>query len=324
MEATLPEGLMSVSLLRHQEIALAWMPDKESSGLCLGGILADDQGLGKTVSTIALIQMQKTLEAKSILGDLSNTRTKTLNSNDDDGSDDANQIMQSDTPKGFDKMRPAAGTLIVCPASVLRQWAWELDEKVSDDAKLSVLVYHGSSRTKDPVALVKYDIVVTTYAIVTNEGPKQPLTEYDDEQKGVQRHGFSSAFSIEKKAKKVANKKLKKGKKEIDLSASDSNCGTLARVKWSRIVLDESQTIKNHKTRVARACFSLRAERRWCLSGTPIQNSVDELFSYFRFLKYDPYDKYKTFVSSIKALISQNSVKGYKKLQGVLRNIMLH
>ncbi|KAK4395991.1 Helicase-like transcription factor CHR28 [Sesamum angolense] len=128
---------------------------------------------------------------------------------------------------------------------------------------------------------------------------------------------------MEKKQKKSANKKSKKGKKEIDMSAFDSNSGTLARVKWSRVVLDESQTIKNHRTQVARACCSLRAKRRWCLSGTPIQNSVDELFSYFRFLRYDPYDKYKTFGSSIKALISRDSVKGYKKLQVVLRNIML-
>ncbi|KAL0450881.1 UNVERIFIED_CONTAM: Helicase-like transcription factor CHR28 [Sesamum latifolium] len=43
VEATLPDGLLSVSLLRHQKIALAWMLSKESSGLCLGGILADDQ-----------------------------------------------------------------------------------------------------------------------------------------------------------------------------------------------------------------------------------------------------------------------------------------
>ncbi|PIN05671.1 Helicase-like transcription factor HLTF/DNA helicase RAD5, DEAD-box superfamily [Handroanthus impetiginosus] len=341
VEATLPDGLLSVSLLRHQKIALAWMLSKESSGLCLGGILADDQGLGKTVSMIALIQMQRALEAKSKAKDLSTTRTEALNLDDDDGGGgcialyDANQIKESDdftilpqasnTIKGFHSRRPTAGTLIVCPASVLRQWARELDEKVTDEAKLSVLIYHGGNRTKDPAALAKYDAVLTTYSIVTNEVPKQPLVEEDDdEQKDGERYGLSSAFSMEKKRKKSsANKKSKKGKNEIDMPAFDSSSGTLAKVKWSRVVLDESQTIKNHRTQVARACCSLRAKRRWCLSGTPIQNSVDELFSYFRFLRYDPYDKYKTFGSSIKALISRDSVKGYKKLQVVLRNIML-
>ncbi|KAL6520832.1 hypothetical protein OROGR_017401 [Orobanche gracilis] len=338
IEADLPEGLLSVSLLRHQKIALAWMLSKESSGLCLGGILADDQGLGKTVSMIALMQMQKLREANSKHNETCNDTTEALNLDDDDDdgssgcvaldvkdSDDFKIIPQaSKTVKGFISKRPTAGTLIVCPASVLRQWARELDEKITRKAKLSVLIYHGGNRTKDAAALAKYDAVLTTYAIVTNEVPKQPLAEEDDdERKDGDRCGLSSAFSMEKKRKKSsANKKSKKGKKNIDMSAFDSG-GTLARVKWSRVVLDESQTIKNHRTQVARACCSLRAKRRWCLSGTPIQNSVEELFSYFRFLRYAPYDTYKIFGVSLKSPILKDSSKGYKKLQVVLRNIML-
>ncbi|KAL3615824.1 hypothetical protein CASFOL_040118 [Castilleja foliolosa] len=323
VQANLPEGLLTVSLLRHQKIALAWMLSKESSGLCLGGILADDQGLGKTISTIALIQMQKVRESKS-KDSSNNTKTEALNLDDDDNGF-VSLVDASNTTKGFQSRRPTAGTLIVCPASVLRQWDRELDEKVTREAKLSVLIYHGGNRTKDPAALAKYDAVLTTYAIVTNEVPKQPLVdEDDDEQRDGDRYGLSSAFSMDKKRKKVsANKKSKKGKKEIDMSVFDSDSGTLARVKWSRVVLDESQTIKNHRTQVARACCSLRAKRRWCLSGTPIQNSVDELYSYFRFLRYDPYDKFKTFGSSIKAPILRDSTNGYRKLQVVLRNIML-
>ncbi|XP_073138962.1 helicase-like transcription factor CHR28 isoform X2 [Henckelia pumila] len=335
--AELPDGILSVSLLRHQKIALAWMLKKESSGLCLGGILADDQGLGKTVSMIALIHAQRIKEGKAKPEDSCNTQAEALNLDDDDetrdlAADETKQAKDSEeftilpqtsnTIKGFHCKRPTAGTLIVCPASVLRQWARELHEKVTDKAKLSVLIYHGGNRTKSPASLAKYDAVLTTYAIVSNEVPKQPAFEEDDNDGDV--YGLSSTFSMAKKRKKLsANKKSKKGKKEINISAFDSDCGTLAKVKWSRVILDESQTIKNHRTQVARACCSLRAKRRWCLSGTPIQNSIDELFSYFRFLRYDPYDKYKTFVSSIKALISRDSAKGYKKLQVVLRNIML-
>ncbi|KZV41094.1 hypothetical protein F511_14070 [Dorcoceras hygrometricum] len=339
-EANLPDGILSVSLLRHQKIALAWMLKKESSGLCLGGILADDQGLGKTVSMIALIHKQRLLEGKSKPADSCITKTEALNLDDDDetrdlAADETKQAKESEeftilpqtsnTIKEFHCRRPTAGTLIVCPASVLRQWAGELDDKVTDKAKLSVLIYHGGSRTKSPAALAKYDAVLTTYAIVSNEVPKQPLVEEDnDEPKDGDIYGLSSTFSMGTKRKKLsANKRSKKGKKDINISAFDTHCGTLAKVKWSRVILDESQTIKNHRTQVARACCSLRAKRRWCLSGTPIQNSIDELFSYFRFLRYYPYDKYKTFISSIKALISRDSAKGYKKLQVVLTNIML-
>lgn len=49
-----------------------------------------------------------------------------------------------------------------------------------------------------------------------------------------------------------------------------------------RVVLDEAQSIKNAATLAAHAAWSLHARHRWCLSGTPIQNSVDDLFSYFK------------------------------------------
>ncbi|KAK6282168.1 hypothetical protein POUND7_015993 [Theobroma cacao] len=342
VEATLPDGLLSVPLLRHQKIALHWMLHRETrSGYCLGGILADDQGLGKTISMIALIQMQKFLESKSKSEDLGNHKTVALNLDDDDDngnggsdkvkhsgeSDDTKSIPEVSTSTGsFSRQRPPAGTLVVCPASVLRQWARELDDKVAEESKLSVLIYHGGSRTKDPAELAKYDVVLTTYSIITNEVPKQAIVDDDEtDEKNGEKYGLSSEFSINKKRKQTSNvgKKGKKGRKGIDGSAIDSSAGALARVAWFRVILDEAQTIKNHRTQVARACCSLRAKRRWCLSGTPIQNAIDDLYSYFRFLKHDPYYVYKAFCNGIKIPISRDSVKGYKKLQAVLKTVML-
>ncbi|KAI3902072.1 hypothetical protein MKW98_013746 [Papaver atlanticum] len=341
-EATLPDGILTVPLLKHQKIGLAWMFQKETNSLqCLGGILADDQGLGKTVSMIALIQMQKHLQSKSGAEEVQTVPTEALNLDDDDegvvselekvkdipDSDEVKKVPDVGTSvSSFQSGRPAAGTLVVCPASILRQWARELEDKVTESARLSVLIYHGGNRTRDPVELAKYDVVLTTYAIVTNEVPKQPLADDDDEDgKSGEKYGISSEFSGSKKRKNTANagKKGKKGKKGINGLGFDSNSGTLARVRWFRVILDEAQTIKNHRTQVARACSGLRAKRRWCLSGTPIQNSIDDLFSYFRFLKYDPYSVYKSFVTSIKFPISRNSSNGYKKLQAVLKTIML-
>ncbi|CAN4123761.1 unnamed protein product [Withania somnifera] len=306
VEARLPEGLLSVSLLRHQRIALAWMLQKETGSVhCSGGILADDQGLGKTISMIALIQMQRSAQDKSKAKDLDAIKAEALNLDDDDenvapASQETNHCGEIDgvevipdartSIKGFRRRRPAAGTLVVCPASVLRQWARELDEKVTDDACLSILVYHGGSRTKKPAELAKYDVVLTTYAIVTNEVPKQALVEEDeDDQKNGDRFGISSDFSSSKKRKKPSlNKRGKKGRTGFDADDFDPNCGTLAKVSWFRVILDEAQTIKNHRTQVARACCSLRAKR-----------------------------------SQIKFPIAINSINGYKKLQAILRAIML-
>jgi SNF2 family DNA or RNA helicase len=52
------------------------------------------------------------------------------------------------------------------------------------------------------------------------------------------------------------------------------------------VVLDEAQSIKNPRTLVAHAAWGLHADHRWCLSGTPIQNTIDDLYSYFKFLRY--------------------------------------
>lgn len=306
----------------------------------LNFIILCKQGLGKTISTIALILMQRPLQSKWKTDDICNHKAEALNLDDDDDnggidveklkkdeeSDDIKPVTEpSSSTRAPSRKRPAAGTLVVCPASVLRQWARELDEKVGDE-KLSVLIFHGGSRTKDPIELAKFDVVLTTYSLVTNEVPKQPLVEDDDiDEKDGEMFGLSSEFSAGKKRKKLYNgsKKSKKGRKGIDSSSVDCGSGALAKVGWFRVILDEAQTIKNHRTQMARACCSLRAKRRWCLSGTPIQNTIDDLYSYFRFLKYDPYAVYKSFYHTIKVQISRNSIQGYKKLQAILRAIML-
>jgi SNF2 family DNA or RNA helicase len=55
-------------------------------------------------------------------------------------------------------------------------------------------------------------------------------------------------------------------------------------VPWSGIILDEAQNIKNPETRQSRALRSLTADYRIALTGTPVENSVSELWSIMDFL----------------------------------------
>ncbi|XP_057471923.1 helicase-like transcription factor CHR28 [Actinidia eriantha] len=334
-EASPPDGVLTVPLLRHQRIALSWMVQKEKSSLhCSGGILADDQGLGKTISTIALILKERAPSSRALPDNLKLNETETLNLDEDDDCvsvqdvESCQVLPNGSTIKRRDtsvqaKGRPAAGTLVVCPTSVLRQWAEELHNKVTSRANLSVLVYHGSNRTKDPCELTKYDVVITTYSIVSMEVPKQPLVDKDDDETERQEAHVAPPMGLSSSRKRKYPPTSKRSAKDKEGMDIESAARPLARVGWFRVVLDEAQSIKNHRTQVARACWGLRAKRRWCLSGTPIQNAVDDLYSYFRFLRYDPFAVYKSFCSMIKVPINRNSTNGYKKLQAVLKTIML-
>ncbi|KAL0407358.1 UNVERIFIED_CONTAM: Helicase-like transcription factor CHR28 [Sesamum latifolium] len=337
-EATPPDGVLSVPLLKHQRIALSWMVNKETrSACCSGGILADDQGLGKTISTIALILKERSPQSKTPKTNERQSETETLNlDEDDDGALETYhhgaepcQVNGSPTSGGKASLqakgRPSGGTLIVCPTSVLRQWSEELHNKVTSEADLSVLVYYGSNRTKDPLELAKYDVVVTTYAIVSMEVPKQPVVDDNDDQIGSPLKEFSSCRK-RKLLETMSDKKSsesKKTRKGINNELLENMSGPLAKVGWFRVVLDEAQSIKNHRTQVARACWGLRAKRRWCLSGTPIQNAIDDLYSYFRFLRHEPYAVFRTFCEQLKVPIHRSPKNGYKKLQAVLKTIML-
>lgn len=48
------------------------------------------------------------------------------------------------------------------------------------------------------------------------------------------------------------------------------------------LILDEAQYVKNYKTKTSQAVRTIRAERRFALSGTPIENSLDELWAIFQ------------------------------------------
>lgn len=72
-----------------------------------------------------------------------------------------------------------------------------------------------------------------------------------------------------------------------DLSGSP-----LHTITWSRVILDEAHRIKGRVNSTAVAAYALKAEKRWCLTGTPLQNRVGELYSLVRFVRLRPYAFY--------------------------------
>ena len=76
---------------------------------------------------------------------------------------------------------------------------------------------------------------------------------------------------------------------EEEMDFSDS---LLHSIEWDRVVLDEAHKIKARTTNTAKCIYALRSEKKWCLTGTPLQNRVGELYSLVRFLRMDPHAYY--------------------------------
>lgn len=60
---------------------------------------------------------------------------------------------------------------------------------------------------------------------------------------------------------------------------------------WDTVVLDEAAKIKNRDSGIARACKLLPRKKRWALTGTPLENHLDDVLSILEFLCGEPRDR---------------------------------
>ncbi|KAI5292455.1 hypothetical protein KEM52_006345 [Ascosphaera acerosa] len=92
---------------------------------------------------------------------------------------------------------------------------------------------------------------------------------------------------------------------------------------WYRIILDEAHTIKNRNAKATKAACALAAEYRWCLTGTPMQNNLEELQSLIHFLRIKPYEDLATFKEQItKPLNNGRGGLAIRRLQVILKAFM--
>ncbi|KAI0968626.1 SNF2 family N-terminal domain-containing protein [Xylaria arbuscula] len=97
----------------------------------------------------------------------------------------------------------------------------------------------------------------------------------------------------------------------------------LASFNWFRVVIDEAHYIRNRSTRQFQAIASIPALYRWCLTGTPIQNSLEDLGSLVTFLKVPILEKSPAFSRFIMKPIQSGSRSGFQNLRTLLQTICI-
>jgi DNA repair protein RAD5 len=90
---------------------------------------------------------------------------------------------------------------------------------------------------------------------------------------------------------------------------------------WKRVILDEAHCIKNAATGASKACCMLQAERRWCVSGTIIQNSLDDAYALLKFLRHEPWCEHGFWKAAIGKV--EDREVALDRVKRVLQPIML-
>ncbi len=98
----------------------------------------------------------------------------------------------------------------------------------------------------------------------------------------------------------------------------------ISETEWDALVIDEAQTVKNADTRAARALLALGAPRRIALTGTPVENSVTDIWSLESFLNPGFLPDRKTFAEKFARPIAANAADGAaKRLRHALEPFVL-
>ncbi|XP_058517401.1 helicase-like transcription factor isoform X4 [Ochotona princeps] len=94
-------------------------------------------------------------------------------------------------------------------------------------------------------------------------------------------------------------------------------------IRWLRVILDEGHAIRNPNAQQTKAVLDLEAERKWVLTGTPIQNSLKDLWSLLSFLKLKPFVDREWWHRTIQRPVTMGDEGGLRRLQSLIKNITL-
>lgn len=124
------------------------------------------------------------------------------------------------------------------------------------------------------------------------------------------------------KAKKAGQEWTEEDEAEWSEKASEQ-MKPLFTINWRRVVIDEAQNIRNRNTKVSRASTYLNANYRWCLTGTPVTNTLTDIYSLLRFLKVKPWHDYTEWMKRVGRIEKKRPDVASQRVQALLKLVLL-
>ncbi|KIS01247.1 DNA repair protein RAD5 [Cryptococcus deuterogattii 2001/935-1] len=211
-----------------------------SKNLSRGGILADAMGMGKTCMMASLIHTNR--EEKLATNFEPQNKDEVEGETDEEPASKRIKFKQVTLSNQWRAVPTAPkvesstrATLVVCPVSLAAQWHDEL-RKMSQQGSINSYMWYGGDRVDIEALLAgegkeRVDVIVTSYGTLSSE--------YQKWLRNKDRPNYEG--------------------------------GSVYDHEFLRIVLDEAHNIRNRLAMVSKACYELKGERRWALTGTPIK-----------------------------------------------------
>ncbi len=279
-EMALPEKFAG-ELRPYQKAGFDWFYFLKENQF--GGCLADDMGLGKTIQTLALLQKERELYIKQVGESRVDLEPKIVFEDRTNKPQHAAPIVQLD--------------LFASTAHTEKQKTTE-----SANATISITnneIANNAITNIEPIPFdsAQGDISVLNNAITNNEVPNNTTfirTSLIIVPNSLVYNWYTEAMKFTPDLKVLIHTGIGRSKSAQVFARYDliiSTYGT-ARVdvdvfkalKFNYIILDESQAIKNPQSLSSRAVRQLKSASKLVLTGTPIENSVQELWSQLSFI----------------------------------------
>ncbi|KAJ8084639.1 DNA helicase rad5 [Marasmius tenuissimus] len=213
-----------------------------------------------------------------------------------------NSAFRPITKRTKKRMASPSATLIVAPTSLINQWGEEI-ERSSKPGTVEVRVWHGQNRED-------------LEAFVDDEEPEEIDISDDDD-------GDDQNTTKKKPTKTIKVVITSYGTLASEHAKSEKSHCPVFEIEWLRIVLDEAHACKSRTSKTAKAVYALKARRRWAVTGTPIVNKLDDLFSLLKYLDFKPWSDFSFFRSFISLPFLAHDPKAIEVVQVILESILL-